>query len=184
VFCYRSPAGLGLIRQLDRPVVLTLRDATHPEAFVILWGLDGDQVLTEGPKGLQTWPVAVVSSRWRGDFVALWQAPEGYRSKILPGQKGPALDWVAMRLAQVDKGTAPVLPARLGGELNTRVLSFQVAQGLKADGVVGATTFMQLNRLTRVSEPALLHHAAPATPSAATPLTTSAAPANAHVLHP
>ncbi len=184
VFCYRSPAGLALIRQLDRPVVLTLRDATHPEAFVILWGLDGDQVLTEGPKGLQTWPVAVVSSRWRGDFVALWQAPEGYRSKILPGQKGPALDWVATRLAQVDKGPAPALPARLGGELNTRVLSFQVAQGLKADGVVGATTFMQLNRLTHVSEPALLRRPAPPPSPAATPITTSAPSANAHVLHP
>jgi general secretion pathway protein A len=178
VFCYRSPAGLGLIRQLDRPVVLTLRDANHPEAFVILWGLDGEQVLIEGPKGLQTWPLAVVSSRWRGDFVALWQAPEGYRSKILPGQKGPALDWLATRLAQVDKGSPPALPAKLSGELNTRVLSFQVAQGLKADGVVGATTFMQLNRLTGINEPGLLHRVVPA------PLTANAPEANAHVLHP
>ncbi len=178
VFCYRSPAGLSLIRQLDRPVVLTLRDATHPEAFVILWGLDGEQVLIEGPKGLQTWPLAVVSSRWRGDFVALWQAPEGYRSKILPGQKGPALDWLATRLAQVDQGSPPALPAKLSGNLNTRVLSFQVAQGLKADGVVGATTFMQLNRLTGANEPGLLHRPAQG------PLTANAPGANAHVLHP
>jgi len=196
VFCYRSPAGLGLIRQIDRPVVLTLRDATHPEAYVILWGLDGDQVLTEGPKGLQTWPLGVVSSRWRGDFVALWRAPEGYRSKVLPGQKGPAVDWLATRLAQLDQGPAPELPARLNGALSNRVLAFQVTHGLKADGVLGATTFMQLNRLTGVSEPALLRRAPAASTSATTaPLAAKAMPAAslaastspaaaAHVVHP
>jgi len=156
IYCYRSPAGLGLLRQLDRPVVLNLRDASHPEAFVVLWGLAQDQALIEGPKGLQTWPLAVISARWRGEFTALWQAPEGYRSKILPGQKGPALDWLARRLAQVDRGPAIDTPATLNSKLGERVLAFQVAQGLKADGVVGATTFMQLNRLTGVSEPALL----------------------------
>ncbi len=156
VYCYRSPAGLGLLRQLDRPVVLNLRDASHPEAFVVLWGLAQDQALIEGPKGLQTWPLAVISARWRGEFTALWQAPEGYRSKILPGQKGPALDWLATRLAQVDHGPAIDTPATLNSKLGERVLAFQVAQGLKADGVVGATTFMQLNRLTGVNEPALL----------------------------
>ena len=39
--------------------------------------------------------------------------------------------------------------------LTARVLAFQVAHGLKADGVVGATTFMQVNRLTGVTEPNL-----------------------------
>ncbi|MEY4766128.1 MAG: hypothetical protein RI907_2801 [Pseudomonadota bacterium] len=181
VYCYRSPAGLSLLKQLDRPVVLTLRDATHPEAFVVLWGLDRDQVLIEGPKGLQTWPLAVVSARWRGDFVALWRAPEGYRSKILPGGKGPALDWLATRLSQVDQGAPIATPATLNTALTSRVLAFQVTQGLKADGVVGATTFMQLNRLTGENEPALLRRpasSAPA-PSPARP----AAPA-AHVVHP
>lgn len=156
VYCYRSPAGLSLLRQLDRPVVLSLRDASHPEAFVVLWGLTEQEALIQGPKGLQTWPLAVISARWRGEFVALWQAPEGYRSKILPGQKGPALDWLATRLSQVDHGPAIATPARLDGALGERVLAFQVAQGLKADGVVGATTFMQLNRLSGVREPALL----------------------------
>ncbi len=183
VYCFRSQAGLSLIRQLDRPVVLTLRDDTHPEAFVILWGMDGEQVLIEGPKGPQTWPLALVSARWRGDFVALWQAPEGYRSKILPGQKGPALDWLATRLSQLDHSAAPALPASLKGALGARVLAFQVAQGLKADGVVGATTFMQVNRLSGITEPGLLRRA-PASSTSAPSATTSTPPASAHVLHP
>ncbi len=179
VYCFRSQAGLSLIRQLDRPVVLNLRDDAHPEAFVILWGMDGEQVLIEGPKGQQTWPLALVSARWRGDFVALWQAPEGYRSKILPGQKGLALDWLATRLSQLDHSAPPALPSSLKGELGARVLAFQVAQGLKADGVVGATTFMQVNRLTGINEPSLLRRG-PTSPSNTSPTP----PAPAHVLHP
>jgi len=174
VYCFRSQAGLSLIRQLDRPVVLTLRDDAHPEAFVILWGLDGEHVLIEGPKGPQSWPLALVSARWRGDFVALWQAPEGYVSKILPGQKGPALDWLATRLSQLDKGPVPVLPASLKGALGARVLAF-----------------MQVNRLTGVTEPSLLRQPSalpPPAPSTSTSATTSATsstpPAPAHVLHP
>jgi general secretion pathway protein A len=179
VYCFRSQAGLSLIRQLDRPVVLNLRDDAHPEAFVILWGMDGEQVLIEGPKGQQTWPLALVSARWRGDFVALWQAPEGYRSKILPGQKGLALDWLATRLSQLDHSAPPALPSSLKGELGARVLAFQVAQGLKADGVVGATTFMQVNRLTGINEPSLLRRG-PTSPSNTSPTP----PGPAHVLHP
>ena len=40
-------------------------------------------------------------------------------------------------------------------ELKSRIAAFQLAQGLTADGVAGATTFMQLNRATGVDEPRL-----------------------------
>jgi general secretion pathway protein A len=59
------------------------------------------------------------------------------------------------------------------------VLAFQVAQGLKADGVVGATTFMQVNRLTGINEPSLLRRG-PTSPSNTSPTP----PGPAHVLHP
>ena len=39
--------------------------------------------------------------------------------------------------------------------LKSKVQSFQVAQGLKPDGLAGPITLMQLNRATGVDEPRL-----------------------------
>jgi general secretion pathway protein A len=39
--------------------------------------------------------------------------------------------------------------------LRSKVQSFQVAQGLKPDGLAGPITLMQLNRATGVDEPRL-----------------------------
>ena len=43
----------------------------------------------------------------------------------------------------------------LGGELASWLAGFQLAQGLKPDGLAGPTTFMHLNRALAVDEPHL-----------------------------
>jgi len=48
------------------------------------------------------------------------------------------------------------LPAAAGeAGWKAQVASFQLSQGLKADGLAGPTTFMQLNRATGIDEPQL-----------------------------
>jgi general secretion pathway protein A len=37
----------------------------------------------------------------------------------------------------------------------SQISNFQLSQGLKPDGLVGPTTFMQLNRATGIDEPRL-----------------------------
>ena len=101
-------------------------------------------------------PLSALSSLWRGDFATLWRAPEGFRNKLTQGQSGPAVDWLATRLAQIDHGPAAVTPARLDAALQARLQAFQLAQGLKPDGVAGATTFMLINRASDVPEPRLV----------------------------
>ena len=99
-------------------------------------------------------PLAVLSGLWRGDFATLWLAPEGYRAKVQLGQTGPVVDWLAEQLGRIDKQAAGN-PARFDRALQARLQAFQLTQGLKPDGVAGATTFMLINQATGVPEPRL-----------------------------
>ena len=69
-----------------------------------------------------------------------------------------AVDWVAGRLATLNGQEAPPAGQPFGQEMLRQVRQFQRANGLLADGVVGAVTAMQLNRAAGVEEPRLLAH--------------------------
>jgi general secretion pathway protein A len=87
--------------------------------------------------------------------MTLWRAPEGYQQRLTLGAKGPAVDWLATQLARLRQEPAPPAGQRLDDALQARLSAFQVSQGIKPDGMAGAMTFMQINRLTGVDEPHL-----------------------------
>ncbi len=76
--CFKSSnGGLALIRQLDRPGWLTLRDDMGQPVYALLVGLDErSATLRLGPHRVA---VALVSlaNLWPGDFATYWRAPAG-----------------------------------------------------------------------------------------------------------
>ncbi len=153
--CYAVPrASLSLLRQLDRPALLTLHPAggAAPVAAV-LRQLDGKFATLEGAAGSTVRvPVAELAQVWRGDMVTVWRAPEGVATgrdvAILPAGR----DWIDQHLPP------DAAAGREGGseqERRARIRRFQVAQGLTPDGSAGPLTLMQLNRAAGVSEPRL-----------------------------
>ena len=85
---------------------------------------------------------------WRGEFSTLWRVPDGYLRPVAAGASGPAVDGLAQGLAALRREPPPAPGQVLGGELASRLAGFQLAQGLKPDGLAGPTTFMQLARAT------------------------------------
>ncbi|TDP80742.1 type II secretion system protein A [Aquabacterium commune] len=154
--CFRASGGLSLLVQLDRPALLALQDEQGRTRHAVLTQIDARQAWLQVGDATVRMPLSALSSIWRGDFATLWRAPEGLRNKVTQGQSGPAVDWLAMRLAKIDHGPAAVTPARLDAALQARLQAFQLAQGLKPDGVAGATTFMLINRASGVPEPRLV----------------------------
>jgi general secretion pathway protein A len=157
VQCFRSAAGsLAMIRQLDRPGILALHDdrpgAPRP-AYALLLGFNPQGAVLRTADGPRTVPLAALARLWRGDFATLWRTPPVYPGKGVDTATGPLADWLSARLAQ--------LPGEAGaaaqGErpLPARIAAFQVAQGLKPDGLAGPITLMQLNRATGIAEPRL-----------------------------
>lgn len=156
--CFKVSAGLTLVRRLDRPVVLTLYDDEGRPSYAVLAALDSNEmVLATGQSGERRLPLSHLSQSWRGEFSTFWRTPPGYRGATLAdGSSGPAVDWLAQRLASAQGRTAPATPQVLGAELRGQVQAFQVGQGLRPDGLAGPATLMQLNRATGIDEPRLL----------------------------
>ena len=159
VLCFKSSSSLALIRQLGRPGILTLRPLDEKSddkpGFALLTGLT-PQTATLRMQGVsQTVSLDSLAKTWRGEFATYWKAPAGYRDKVVDGNTGPAVDWLAARLAKLQNQPAPTEKQTFNAALKAKVYAFQFAQELKPDGIAGPETFMLLNRATGVDEPRL-----------------------------
>ncbi|MES2100243.1 MAG: peptidoglycan-binding protein, partial [Pseudomonadota bacterium] len=150
--CFRSASTtLALIRQLDRPGLLTLRDADDKPVYALLTGLTHNSATLRLGDVSQAVSLVSLATLWRGDFATFWRAPPGYAGRVVDAGSGAIANWVGTQLAALNG--QPVAASE--AVWKAQVSSFQLSQGLKADGLAGPTTFMQLNRATGIDEPRL-----------------------------
>lgn len=157
--CYRNRrAGLNLVRQIDRPVMLTLFPSEDAEESVsaVLRSLQGDTATLEGGGQTLQVPLEALAQVWRGDMATLWRTPPGMpeRGEIVDTPDGAA--WLDQKLAsKAAGGTGPSSRPMTPALRQSRIHRFQLAQGVTPDGRAGPLTLMLLNRATGVSEPRL-----------------------------
>jgi general secretion pathway protein A len=156
VHCFkRTNATLALIRQLDRPVILTLRDARGRAAYALLDGLSSRTALLRVDGMARTVALVSLADYWRGEFATLWRVPPDYSGSTADFRAGPAAHWLASQLATVRGEPLPNNKRVDARTLKDWIYSFQLAQGLPLDGVAGPITLMLLNRAAGVDEPHL-----------------------------
>ena len=157
LLCYRSDGlSVPLLRQLDRPGIVTLHRLTGPPVYALLIGL-GDQTATLLVAGnSHTVRLVSLGRHWRGEFATFWRPPAGYAPGLLAG---PAVEQLATQLAVLEGALSPpastVQPAVFDATLKARVRAFQRARGLDADGQPGPLTFMQLDSALNTNAPRL-----------------------------
>ena len=157
--CYRNRrAGLNLVRQMDRPVMLALYPAEDAElpVSVVLRSLEGDMAQLEGGGRTVQLPVAELAQVWRGEMATLWRTPPGMPERGDIGDSPEGAAWLDRQLASKaaggnGPGSRPMTPALR----QSRIHRFQLAQGVTPDGRAGPLTLMLLNRAIGVSEPRL-----------------------------
>ena len=154
--CSRFPATLTLLRSLDRPGLVGLRDDAGRTVPALLLGLGSDSVLVQSKGRSASLPLAQFGKRWQGEFATLWRLPEGYVTVLAEGASGPAVDHLATALARAASQPVPSGKRTLDAGMRSQVARFQSSHGLPPIGKAGPTTFMQLNRATGVDEPRLV----------------------------
>jgi general secretion pathway protein A len=154
--CLQTKGGIDELRQLDRPAMLKLHDDPVAANYVLLTALDDKQatIMAAGGKP-QTVSVDALSARLDGEFTTFWRAPRSWRDELRAGDHGPDVDWLAKRLSQIYDLKKPLENQPLDAALRQRLVEFQTAQNLKADGVAGPKTFIRLYQLGGVQEPRL-----------------------------
>ncbi|RYY69138.1 MAG: peptidoglycan-binding protein, partial [Comamonadaceae bacterium] len=156
VFCFSRTMSLAMIRQLARPGIITLDAGSARPSFAILTAVTDRAATLRAAGTEQTVTLAALAQRWHGDFATLWRAPDGYRGERAGDfSDAPSIHWVATRLATLKGAPPPAKAPVLDTALKSEVRSFQLAQGIPADGRPGPLTYMQLNRASGVDEPRL-----------------------------
>jgi general secretion pathway protein A len=153
--CFRGSGSLASLRQLDRPVILTLRGEHDEPLYAVMTGLGPQSAVLQTAQARRSVSLLTLAQMWRGEFATLWSAPEGYRASAGEDGGKAASQWVAARLTAL-QGSPHASDAREAEvPLKSRISAFQMAQGLKPDGLAGPMTYMQLNRISGVDEPKL-----------------------------
>jgi general secretion pathway protein A len=154
--CYRTNgATLASLRLYNRPGLLTLVDRQGRTARARLVALDARRatLAAGGRRGARAHdPRALL---WRGEFATLWRSPQDYERPLAEGARGAAVQVMAVALARWRDEPPPADASVLDAELAGRLSAFQLAQGLKPDGIAGPSPFMLLNRAAGVDEPRL-----------------------------
>jgi general secretion pathway protein A len=152
VQCFRTAnSTLALIRQLDRPGILTLRDSKDRSVYALLTGLSDDAATLRFGTASRTVSLLSLATLWRGEFATFWRAPPEYTGKLVEASSGASAGWVSAQLAKLHHEP----PVTTDVAWKAQVSAFQLSQGLKPDGLAGPTTFMQLNRALGIDEPRL-----------------------------
>ncbi|HWM27930.1 MAG TPA: AAA family ATPase [Woeseiaceae bacterium] len=147
--CYFSRGSWSGIRQLDRPVMLTLTDAngdTHQPVLVSLTEKTGELAIADTRV---VYPLDDISELWFGEFLLVWRPPNGRNDIIRQGVRDENVLWLRQSLAAID---ADFRPANLDSdlfdeELEQKLTAFQRAHRLTADGIAGHQTQILINSL-------------------------------------
>jgi general secretion pathway protein A len=153
--CYQGRGGLYELRLLDRPAIVALHDG-QKLGYAVLSSMDADSATLSVNGQRQKVSLGALATRIDGEFTTLWKAPRTFRDEVHPGDTGPDVDWIAGRLAELNKQDAPRAERPLDEPTRRLLRTFQAKQNLKADGVAGPRTYMRLNQLSGVDEPRLL----------------------------
>jgi general secretion pathway protein A len=155
VHCFRSAnSTLALIRQLDRPVVLTLRDGNNRPAYAYLSGLSAQTATLRVGGAPKSVSLVSLADFWRGEFATYWRVPPDYAGTITDS-KAPTARWLALQLATARGDSRPIAGRLDDASLKAGIHAFQLTQGLPSDGVAGPITLMKLNRVIGIDEPHL-----------------------------
>jgi general secretion pathway protein A len=153
--CYQGRGGLYELRLLDRPAIVALHDG-QKVGYALLSDLDAEGATLSAGGRHEKVSLGALATRFDGEFTTLWKAPRAFRDEVKPGDTGPDVDWIAARLAQINKTAAPPSAQPFDEPTRRLLRAFQASQNLKADGVAGPRTYMRLNQMSGVDEPRLL----------------------------
>ncbi|MEH6608888.1 MAG: AAA family ATPase [Halioglobus sp.] len=149
--CQAGRINLAQLRELNRPMVLTLHDPlgnTFEAALLSVRGLQAE-VWLNGKR--QTITVDKLEEAWSGEYFVLWRFPSGYRFPQRKGATGEAITWLAIQLDEEHARET----GRFDDDLEEKLKLYQSQNGLLADGILGPMTVIALQNSAGSAGPTL-----------------------------
>jgi general secretion pathway protein A len=150
--CYSDRGNWTTLKHMNRPAVLELIDGRGRRHYVAAMQIEDQSVLLDFEGRRLTLSKSDLDPFWFGDFTLIWKPPPIKSSILKKGDAGPDVLWLVAQLnrlegvSNVSEGTEE---AFFDDILETRVMNFQRSCAVKADGIVGEQTLIQLTKPER-----------------------------------
>ena len=152
--CNRSNGNWQQLREFNRPALLKFSAGLQGEFWGVLKQLKGLEATVQlGEKTSQV-KLEELSSIWTGEYVALWQAPQGYIGDIKIGDQGLVVKWLSDTLNQLSNKSGQSQET-FDNQLQTQLKNFQSRRNIRADGIAGMRTILKINAETLQGIPLL-----------------------------
>jgi len=150
--CYFQRGNWENLRQLDRPVVLTLTSSDGESFDVALTGLDDQSAQLAVADGYVNVGLDALTDYWLGQFLLLWRPANDNDESIGPGMESENVRWLRQSLATIGTGfnSTSGNPDVFDTELQEQLIAFQRQHRLEADGIAGQKTIIIINSLLAV----------------------------------
>jgi general secretion pathway protein A len=158
--CRTSRGTIRELRQMNRPVVMTMHDVdkSGPVFFATLIKLDKENATLAVGSKTMTVALTALADQWSGLYTLLWRKPSEAHTLVKHGERGPAVLWLSRQLALFEgantsnKDPDPVFDAAMV----RRIKQFQLSQDLEPDGAIGPKTLLRLAGVGDNAAPKLL----------------------------
>ena len=152
--CYFQRGSWGNLRQLDRPVVLTLTSSVGESFDVALTGIDDQSAQLAVADGYINVGLDALTNYWLGQFLLLWRPANDNDQPIGPGMESENVRWLRQSLATIDTGfnSTSGNPDVFDAKLKEQLIAFQRQHRLEADGIAGQKTIIIINSLLAVDD--------------------------------
>lgn len=144
--CLYQRGPLAQVRELGRPVIVTVRDAADEPRQLVLSGL-GDTIATvrigEAEHRIAT---AELERHWFGEYLLLWRPSAAGTQAFFPGMRDPGVRWLRESLAAIEGQPVEPMDSDLYDDrLAARIRDYQQARHLAVDGLAGQATLLAIH---------------------------------------
>ena len=150
--CYSDRGNWTTLKHLNRPAVLQLIDSRGRKHYVAAMEIKDREVLLDFKGSPLSLKKDDLDPFWFGDFTLIWKPPPIKSSILKKGDTGPDVRWLKAQLNRIE-GVSDVSDGTekpvFDDILETRVMNFQQSCAVKADGIVGEQTLIQLTKAER-----------------------------------
>jgi len=158
--CIFGRGDIADIVKYNRPAVLELKNNKQQVLFAVLQKAGANKAqLRVFDKDIDV-SLGELEQAWSGSYIVLWKPPFPENESLAEGYVGPDVLWLRHQLDEIEGNQQAEYSAdnlKFNADLVARVKQFQTKRGIKADGIVGRETFIELVNVSEtVTVPKLL----------------------------
>ena len=152
--CNSGKGNWQALRNFNRPSLLKFSAGLQGEFWGVVKSLKGLEAEVQFGEKESLVKLDELSTIWTGEYIVLWQAPEGYYGDIKIGDQGEAVHWLSRMLINLNQ-TSNEAQNIFDRQMQRELITYQSQRDIEADGIAGMQTILKINSETLIGIPLL-----------------------------